>query len=253
MCHPEVPPGQPEPSVSTREVSIETGAEQMPALRADPDGASGAPVLVVSDIFGRSPFYENLAGRLAKAGFTALLPDFFFRQGPLAERTREAALERRTRLDENQTQEDLLRAIDWLERETGAGRVGTIGFCMGGTQVLDLTTRRDDLATVCFYGFPARLPNARPESAPAPMEVADRITGPIIGFWGDQDEGVGMANVERLAEALGERGVDFQHTIYPGLGHGFMSASGLETGNPGYDAACEAWTRSLGFFREHLS
>src|SRR5205807_1930822 len=179
MCHPEVPPGQPEPSVSTREVSIETGAEQMPALRADPDGGSGAPVLVVSDIFGRSPFYENLAGRLAKAGFTALLPEFFFRQGPLAERTREAA--------------------------------------------------------------------------PAPLEVADRITGPIIGFWGDQDEGVGMANVERLAEALGERGVDFQHTIYPGLGHGFMSASGLEAGNPGYDAACEAWTRSLGFFREHLS
>ena len=58
---------------------------------------------------------------------------------------------------------------------------------------------------------------------------------------------------ERLADVLSARGVEFQHTIYPGLGHGFMSASGLEAGNPGYDAACEAWTRTLGFFREHLS
>src|SRR5207253_4879058 len=138
------------------------------------------------------------------------------RQGPLAERTREAAMERRTRLDENQTQEDLLRAIDWLQRETGAGPVGTIGFCMGGTQVLDLTVRRDDLATVCFYGFPARLPNARPQTAPAPLEVVDGIKGPIIGFWGDQDQGVGMENVERLAQALRDRGAEFEHTVYPG-------------------------------------
>src|SRR2546427_4402548 len=132
MCHPEVPPGQTEPSVSTREMTIETGAERMPALLADSDHGSGAPVLVVADIFGRSPFYENLAARLAKAGFTALLPEFFFRQGPLPERTREAAMARRTRLDENQTQEDLLRSIDWLEQETGAGRVGPIGVCMRG-------------------------------------------------------------------------------------------------------------------------
>jgi carboxymethylenebutenolidase len=225
----------------------------MPALLATPDGGTGAPVLVVADIFGRSPFYENLAARLATAGFTALVPEIFFRQGPLPERTREAAMARRAGLDENQTQEDLLRAIDWLERETGADRVGTVGFCMGGTQVLDLAARRDDLATACFYGFPARLPNARPQTAPAPLEVVDKISGPILGFWGDQDQGVGMDNVERLAQALHDRGVEFEHTIYPGLGHGFMSASGLEPGNPGYEAACEAWTRTIGFFRQQLS
>jgi carboxymethylenebutenolidase len=239
--------------VSTREVTIETGAERLPALLADPDHGSGAPVLVVADVYGRSPFYENLAARLATAGFSALLPEFFFRLGPLAERTREAAFARRARLDENQTQEDLLRSIDWLERETGAPRAGTIGFCMGGTQVLDLAARRDDLVTVCFYGFPARLPNARPESAPAPLEVVDQMSGPIIGFWGDQDEGVGMENVARLANALSGRGVEFEHTIFPGLGHGFMSASGLEAGNPGYEAACTAWTRTIGFLRERLA
>jgi carboxymethylenebutenolidase len=124
---------------------------------------------------------------------------------------------------------------------------------MGGTQVLDLAARRDDLATVCFYGFPARLPNARPQTAPAPLEVVDDIKGPIVGFWGDQDQGVGMDNVERLAQALRDRGVEFEHTVYPGLGHGFMSASGLEPANPGYEAACEAWTRTIGFFRQHLA
>jgi carboxymethylenebutenolidase len=253
MCHPEVPAGQAAPPASAREVTIETDGGPMPARLAVTDQGAGAPVLIVADIYGRSPFYENLAARLATAGFTALLPEFFFRQGPLPERTREAALARRSGLDENQTQEDLLRAVDWLEHESGARLAGTVGFCMGGTQVLDLAARRDDLVTACFYGFPARLATVRPGTAPAPLEVAERINGPIIGFWGDQDEGVGMDNVERLAEALRARGVEFDCTIYPGIGHGFMSASGLEPGNPGYEAACDAWTRTIGFFRQHLA
>jgi carboxymethylenebutenolidase len=252
MCHPEVPAGTEAPEVESEEVTIPTGSGDMPALLTNAVGRSGPPVLIVADIFGRSPFYENLAARLATAGFTALLPEYFFRQGPLAERTQEAAGARRSQLDENQTQRDFLTALDWLHGRTDSQRLGTVGFCMGGTQVLDLTTHRDDLATVCFYGFPARLANATERTAPAPLEVVDQISGPILAFWGDQDQAAGMQNVATLAGALEDRGVDFQHTIYPGLTHGFMAASGLDPNHAAYESACDAWTRTVDFYRSHL-
>jgi len=253
MCHPEIPAGQVAPEVNRDEVDIATDGGPMPALLATSGDGKGAPILIVADIFGRSPFYENLAARLATAGFTALLPEFFFRQGPLAERTREAAFARRGQLDEHQTQRDFLVAIDWLKQRTGSAQVGTVGFCMGGTQVLDLTTLRDDLVTVCFYGFPARLPNATDKTIPAPLEVADRIRGPILAFWGDQDQAAGPENVEKLAAALNDRGVEFVHTIYPGLDHGFMATSNLDPDHPAYQGACEAWTRTLDFYRSRLT
>ena len=226
--------------------------EKMPALLCRPQTGAGAGVLVVADVFGRSPFYEDLAGRLALAGFTALLPDYFFRQGPLPEPTREAAMARREKLDQNQTLVDLSQAIDWLHLQPfAAGPIGTIGFCMGGTLVLDLAAERDDLATVCFYGFPAG--SALPGGPPAPLTLADQMNGPLLGFWGDQDAGVGMDNVERLAAALKTRGVDFEHTIYPGLGHGFMAASKLDPAHEAYDAACRSWTRTIEFYRTHIA
>jgi carboxymethylenebutenolidase len=252
MCHPEVPEGQPAPDVERVEVEIPMRGNQgvMPGLLARPRMAAGPGVLVVADIYGRSPFYEDLAGRLALAGFTALLPDFFFRVGPLAERTVELAFARREQLDGERVLLDLNQAIDWLHLQpAAAGRMGTVGFCMGGSFVLDLAGERDDLATVCYYGFPATSPAP---GAPAPISLADRMHGPILGFWGDQDSGVGMENVERLAAALKARTVEFEHNVYPGLGHGFMAQSGLDPEQPAYQAACESWTLSVAFYRAHL-
>ena len=232
------------PDVGTREVAIPLpSGELLPGLLALPEGTSRGSVLVVNDVFGRSPFYENLSRRLAVAGFTALAPEYFFREGPLAEPTREAAMERRQRLDHARTVEDLDAALGWLQAETGAkGRLGTIGFCMGGTFVLQLAARREDLATVSFYGFPGAMG----------AEERERIHGPLLGFWGDQDAGVGMDRGEELRRSLEARRVEHELTIYPGLGHGFMKASGLEPGGDGYDQACEAWTRTLDFYRKQL-
>ena len=250
MCHPETPAGHTAPDVDRMEVEVPLigNRERMPALLCRPQTGAGAGVLVVADIFGRSPFYEDLAGRLALAGFTALLPDYFFRQGRLAERTREAAMARREQLDQNQTLVDLSQAIDWLHLQPfAAGPIGTIGFCMGGTFVLDLAAERDDLATVCYYGFPAA------SGVPAPLDRAERISGPMLGFWGDQDTGAGMDNVERLGALLKARGVEFEFVIYPGLGHGFMAASGLDPAHEAYEPACQSWTRTIEFYRTHIA
>jgi carboxymethylenebutenolidase len=227
----------------------------MPAMLSWPDRGEGPGVLIVHDIFGRSPFYESLAARLTTAGFVVLLPDFFFKQGPLAERLLELAFARRAQLDETAALEDLSAAVDLLKQQSGArgGRVGTVGFCMGGTLALNLAARRDDLATVCYYGFLVKEAHASAKSAPAPLDEVDCMTGPILGFWGDQDRGVNAADIATFATELDRRSVAFEHTIYPGLGHGFMAQSGLDPNHPAYQMACESWTRAVAFLRQHLS
>ena len=252
MCHPEVPAGTPLPNVRTEEVAIDVGGgPKMSALLALPQRTPAPAVLVVNDVFGRVAFYEHLSRRLGQAGFVALNPEFFFREGPLPEQTREAALARRPKLNEKRTLVDLGAAIDWLHRRPDVdGKVGTIGFCMGGTFVLNLAAQRSDLAaTVSYYGFPASSTSA-PNDRPAPLEVADRMKGPILGHWGDQDTGVGMENVEKLHARLEETGFSHDIRIYPGLGHGFLKAFLEDERSPGYEQACASWTRTIAFYRE---
>jgi carboxymethylenebutenolidase len=255
MCHPEVPAGASMPDVQREEVSVPLASgEKLPGLLARPEGGHGPGVLIANDIFGRTPFYEHLAARLAAAGCVALDVDFFFRLESVDPSDREAAFARRAKLDEPQVVRELSQALDWLKQQPGVrgDRLGTIGFCMGGTFVLNLAAERSDLATVCFYGFPAGA-QKRSGAPVAPLSQVDQVNGPILGLWGDQDSGVGMDNVEKYANALKQRGVEFEHVIYPGLGHGFLAASRLDPDNAAYEMACDAWTRAIGFYRKHLA
>src|SRR5262249_29865721 len=142
----------------------------------------------------------------------------------------EAAFARKAALDERQALRDLSGAVAWLRAQPrfAGRRVGTLGFCLGGTFVLDLAAARDDLATVFYYGFPAGAPGPPTDTgAPRPLDEVDRMTGPILGFWGERDERVQMDDVGALAAALAARGTEFEHTVYPDVGHGFL-ASGFE-------------------------
>ena len=227
----------------------------MPALlaRAPGDAARGA-VMVIGDIRGaRTPFYDHLAVLLADAGLDAVVPEFFFREGPLTEDSMEAVFGRKARLDENRTLRDLATTVRWLRDRDGfdGQRVGVLGFCMGGTLALDLTVSADDLATAVYYGFTGDVPGPRQDTdPPRPLDVADQIRGPIIGFWGDQDQRVGIHNVRAFAEAMAEHEVDFEHTVFEGLDHGFLAAN-FEPGSPGHDEARRAWDQTLAFFGQN--
>jgi len=245
MCHPEVPAGAPIPDVRVTDATIPVENGAMPALLALPERTPAPGILVINDVFGRSPFYDQLARRLAQAGFVAVTPEYFFREGSLPEPTRDAATARAKRLDFRRWGRDMSAAIDWLRaRPEVRGGVGTIGFCMGGTQALLLAARRDDVAaTVSYYGFPA---DARTEASP--IELAPEMHGPILGHWGDQDAGAGMDNVEKLRAALDAAGVKHELHIYAGLGHGFLKASLEDSKTLGYELACTSWRRTLDFY-----
>lgn len=257
MCHPEIPDGAETPTVTTEEITVAVpNGDEMPCLVSLPEGGSGPGVLVITDFYGRSPFYEHIAARLAQAGWVAMLPEPFFREGPLEHHDGDLARARVRGWDQGRGLEDFGACIDHLgERDDVVGdRVGTVGFCLGGTFVLHLACERNDLASVCFYGNPGTPPGPpRAGALPALTERAGEINGPAIGLWGDAEEVVDLADVETLGTALNARGIDYEQVIYPGLGHGFIARSGLDPDNADYELACDAWTQAVDFLRRHLS
>src|SRR2546430_4203455 len=90
MCHPEVPAGAAIPDVRVGDAAVPVEDGTMPGLLALPERLGAPGILIVYDVFGRRPFYDNLARRLAQAGFVAVTPEYFFRQRYLPGPTREA-------------------------------------------------------------------------------------------------------------------------------------------------------------------
>lgn len=257
MCHPEIPDGAETPEVTSHEVEVAVaGGDHMPALLTIPESGSGPGVLIISDFYGRAPFYEHIAARLAQAGCVALLPEPFFRDGPLEEQTTDHARARMRQWNQQQAIADFGACVDFLEARTEVtgDQVGTVGFCLGGTFVLHLACERDNLATVAFYGSLGGPPGPPiPNAMPPVMERTAEINGPAIGLWGDQDEIIDMADVSAFGDALRGRDVEYEQVIYPGLGHGFMSHSGLDADHPDYELACDAWTKAIEFLRATLT
>lgn len=249
MCHPDTP-ADAGPSVEVRDTTVPLPAgEHLPVEMAMPASGQGPAVLIIVDIFGRTPFYRKLNRQLGDAGYVGLLPDIFFREGELAEVTREAAFARREQLDEGRALHDLLTAATWLDQrdEVHGSRLGLLGFCLGGTLALDMCAERDDFAAVCYYAFPAGMPRS---SAPAPLDVVDRVQGPILALWGDQDY-IDMDEVGRLGDEMARHDKNYEAIIYPGAGHGFLRGLEEESG-PDHEAASDSWGRSLSFFARHV-
>lgn len=248
MCHADTPAGR-GPSADVRTVSVPLShGEELPAELALPDSGQGPGVLLIVDIYGCTPFYQDLSRRLAAAGYLTLMPDIFFRDGELPEVTREAALARRERMDEARSLDDLLQAARWLEdREDVQGaRTGLLGFCLGGTFALDMCAERDAFAAVCYYPFPKGMANF---TAPVPLDLVDRVSGPMLAFWGDRDY-IDADDIRRLEDEMHRHGRDYEAIIYPGGTHGFLR--GLVEDGEETEAAKDSWERTLGFFAKRL-
>lgn len=255
MCHPEVPDGTPVPQARTENVQIEVGdGAAMPALLALPDQGPAPGVLLIGDMYGQAPFYDHLTRRLAAAGFVALHADYFFRQEPLTTFSFDAAMARRSTLDGAQSVRDFRTCLDWLAaRPECTGALGTLGFCAGGTFVLNLAAERHDLATVAYYAFPDGGRARSASEPPTPLEAAHQMTGPILAFWGDQDAPVGMHNVQALQSTLQAVGIKHEFHVYPDLGHGFLKQLLDDEHAPGHRQASQSWERTLEFYRTRLA
>jgi dienelactone hydrolase len=248
MCHPDVPETWDHVQASRSEIVVDllTG-EKMPALSVGSDDAPG--VVLIGDLYGRSPFYEQLAAMIAAENLHVLVPDFFFREGPLADQGHEAAFARRAKLDEKQSVEDLRAAVGSLRGQSGSSRVGVVGFCMGGTFALDLASSEADLVTVAYYGFP--VPQATIAHPPArPIDLVEQLSGPVLAYWGDQDAVVGVENARSYIEKARVADLGFRGEILPGLGHGFLGTADLSDASA---PETRTWRATLEHLRKHLT
>lgn len=251
MCHPHGP-GEPlpRPGVLRQDVSFTLGdGERLSARVCLPKCSPWGAVVIATDIYGSNRFYKGIAERLAEAGCAAILPDLFRREGPLSEVTREAAFDRRAKLDDARAVAEIGTALAWLETESGASGA-TLGFCLGGNLALHGTTQHEVGATVCYYAFPGGLP--APRALPPPLKVVDALRGPILALWGEDDVKVGMENVEAFRVAVEARGLDYEQRVYPGVEHGFLAGLDEDVEHQDHAPALDSWNRTLAFLRQHL-
>ena len=195
-------------------------------------------VLVIHENRGLNPHIEDIARRVALEGFMAFAPDALFPLGGYPG-TEDEARKLFPQLDQAKTREDFVAAADWLmTRDDSTGRIAVVGFCYGGSMSHILATRVPTLAgAVPFYG-----------GAPAPAEAA-RVKAPLLVHFAENDQRVN-ASWPPYAEALKAAGVPFEAHTYPGTQHGFNNDT-----TPRYDAEAAklAWSRTVAFFKKHLS
>jgi len=195
-------------------------------------------VLVVHENRGLNPHIEDVARRLALAGFIAFAPDALFPLGgyPGDEDKARAMF---ALLDQDKTRQDFIASVAILQKlPQGNGKVGVVGFCYGGGMSNFLATELPDLAAaVPFYGRQADL-----------NKVA-AIQAPLLIHYASDDERVN-AGAQAYDEALKAAGKNAQSYIYPDTQHGFHNDT-----TPRYaQAAAElAWGRTIEFFKQHLS
>ena len=252
MCHDGCPhPISGGAHLQEEEHTLPVDGGSLPVFVVVPERTPSPAVLLIHDIHGPNAFYQDLARRLANAGYLVALPNFFFRQGSVPAGDLQAARERGSRVSQQQTFGDIATTLRWL-KDSGrsTGKIGTIGMCWGGSMVMLQAARapRPD-ASIPYYGFPIR---PRTENNPILAmddgEVA-KVDSPMLAFWGDEDHGVGMDNVAAYDDKLTEQGKDHEFVIYPGIGHGFLT---FDPEADAYTASQDAWRRTLAFLAEHL-
>jgi carboxymethylenebutenolidase len=252
MCttHDSRPPIEPisGAAIDASRISLtgEDGAE-IAAYLARPEGSTGAGIVILPDVRGLHPFFEELAMRFAERGIDALAIDYFGRTAATDDRGEgfdympEVAKARWEHLAG-----DIRTAVAHLRGLEPAPRsVFTTGFCMGGRLSSMSTTLGLGLAgAVPFYGWPTG-PNRN--GTPAPAEHADRIECDLLLFYGGADEGIQEGVRNEYDRALDDAGVRHETIVYPGAPHGFFDRKATEFQHESADA----WDRILAFIRRH--
>ena len=234
------------------EVTIPVGDFKMPAYRAAPAGRSGLPVvLVVSEIFGVHEHIADIARRFARAGYFAVAPELFVRQGDAGAYGEIAKLiaEVVSKVPDAQVMGDLDATLAWA-RGQGAdtGRTAITGFCWGGRITWMYAGHNPQVkAAVAWYGRLVGAPTAL--SPKNPIDVVGELKAPVLGLYGGQDSGIPLDSVEKMKAALAAGGAaakKSEFVVYPDAPHAFNADY-----RPSYrkDAADDGWTRALAWFK----
>jgi carboxymethylenebutenolidase len=221
------------------------------AFRVRAAEPSGAGIVILPDVRGLHPYYEELALRFAERGIDALAIDYFGRTAGI-DTPRDDSFEYRPHVDATTWTglEADIRAAAAALRSADDGRVGslfTIGFCFGGQASFLTAALGLDLAGVIgFYGPPNR---PRANGMPMPIDGVASMQAPILGLFGGADGGIPPEAIDGFDEALTTAGVDHRLITYPDAPHSFFDRKAADFA----EASAAAWDETLAFIADRTA
>jgi carboxymethylenebutenolidase len=226
-------------------LTVTTPDGDFAAYVARPAGAKAPAIVVIQEIFGVNAVMRGICDDLAARGYLAICPDLFWRIEPGIDITDQSdaewkrAFELFNAFDVEAGVKDIAATIDLIRGDAGcSGKVGAVGFCLGGLLAFLTATRTDSDASVGYYGVGIERYTAE----------AEKLASPLLLHIAEEDEFVPKAAQELIVAALKNHPQVEIHR-YPGRDHAFARKGGAH-----YDArdAAIAEGRTLDFFKRRL-
>lgn len=234
------------------EVKIPVKDGVIPGYRACPSRGHGFPIaLVVQEIFGVHEHIKDICRRLAHAGYCAVAPELYARQGDVSKMTdvNQIVAQVVSKVPDSQVLSDLDSAANWAAKSSRGdiGRIAIVGFCWGGRIAWLYASHNPKLkAGAAWYG---RLEGDHNAMTPKnPLDLAGSFRAPVIGFYGGKDAGISQESIEKMRAALQVVGDPSQIVVYPDAQHGFNADY-----RPSYNQADaeDAWKKMLAWFKKY--
>lgn len=244
-------------AIVTKDITFASDGFQMKGYLAHPKAAGSYPgVLILHEAFGLVEHERDVARRFANAGFIALAPDVYSRVGALKNATDMTEVRAKMfGLPDSQLVRDFEAAAGFIRSQPGAnGKVGCVGFCVGGRWTLLFACSSDKVnaAIDCWGGFITRATPDALTTAERPTPVIDlapKLGCPLYIVCGEEDQNPAPADAEELRKRATEAGKTVQYDLFKNAGHAFFADY-----RPSYreQAAFELWPKMVSFFQSHL-
>ena len=215
------------------------------AYVARPADAPKAAIVVIQEIFGVNAGIRRKCDKLAEAGYLAIAPDLFHRLqpdiqlDPDVEPEFQRALDLMGKFDPDRGVRDIEATIRWARSEIGGGKVGAVGYCLGGKLAYMTAARTDSDATVGYYAV----------GVDEMLDEAKAIANPLMLHIPQEDGFVDSQAQRAMHDGLDDHEKVTLHD-YPGLDHGFATEHGKRRDEEGAE---KADARTAAFFETHLS
>jgi carboxymethylenebutenolidase len=235
------------------DAKVKVADGEMPVYYARPANAQNPPVILVAmEIFGLHEYIKDVTRRLAKLGALAVAPDYYFRTGQDLTKITEipTLMPLVNKKPDAELFSDLDATVAWAKSQGGnTSRLGIIGFCRGGRTVWEYAAHNDGLkAAVAFYGTLVDPDTQKSIWPKNPTERASEMKAPVLGLYGEADQGIPLSQVDGMKSALRSAGKTFEIKVYPGAPHGFHADYRASYRK---EAAEDAWKEMIAWFKKY--
>lgn len=194
-------------------------------------------IVMIHEWWGLTDNIKQMAEKLASHGYVVLAVDLY--EGQIGN-TADEARQLRTSFEQSQWTENMNTAVSYLEENHSPSSLGSIGWCFGGTQSLNLALNNNNMdATVIYYG-----------QLVTDTGELSKINWPVLGIFAELDNGIPPETVKEFEMSLEDVGIENDITIYPGVNHAFANPSGDRYAP---NESKNAWQKTLKFFEDNLN